>query len=401
VNGAENYTDIRLGYTPRELYVHLAVFDRHVWYDTTPSTATLSEWDSASLLVVTNNQRQGALSPEGYQFTAQLNNWEPRPAYQAAYQGSASGWLLASQPYTTTTSMRGELFNNNTIDDRGWTITYQVPFSSLGLSGPPAQGTMWGLAFKVYDRDDAAGTPIPAQAWPANAQMTNPSTWGEMRFGLPAYSAPPATNLSTLTIRHGLNGAVVTDAAVGGGTTCGDGLEYWTVWGATNYASREDFNIQNQMDVADWPCFSKYYVTFPLGALPAGKAILSATLTLHEFGGSDPSQAQRSLIQVLTVGEDWSEATLTWNNTPLPLENVSGAWVDPLPGFPGWPGVPFTWDLSLAVAQAYQAGKPLRLVLYSADGAYHSGKYFSTSDTGDWNQAARPALTITWGDPLP
>ena len=63
-----------------------------------------------------------------------------------------------------------------------------------------------------------------------------------------------------------------------------------------------------------------------------------------------------------------------------------------------WPGVERHWDLSGAVAEAYAAGKPLRLVLYEADMAYHSGKYFATSDTGEWNAQGRPKLKVTWGD---
>ena len=36
-----------------------------------------------------------------------------------------------------------------------------------------------------------------------------------------------------------------------------------------------------------------------------------------------------SYIQVLTVAEDWNEATLTWNNAPMAERNVAGTWVDP------------------------------------------------------------------------
>ena len=191
------------------------------------------------------------------------------------------------------------------------------------------------------------------------------------------------------------------DASVGGYTVCGSGVDFWTEWGDTNEAhynpERSDFNVQNQADVADWPCFSRYYVTFPLDLVPPGKAILSATLTLHQFGGSYPSQAQPSLIQVLTVGEDWDDAALTWNNAPLAMENVGAAWVDPLAVFPGWPGVPREWDVSQAVAGAYATGEPVRLVLYEADSAYHSGKYFVSSNTPDWNAEARPTLTVVWG----
>jgi hypothetical protein len=65
---------------------------------------------------------------------------------------------------------------------------------------------------------------------------------------------------------------------------------------------------------------------------------------------------------------------------------------------PAWPGIPWTWDVGKAVADAYAEGQPLRLVLYSADSNYHSGKLFVTSDTGDWNAAGRPALRVEWGE---
>jgi hypothetical protein len=197
-----------------------------------------------------------------------------------------------------------------------------------------------------------------------------------------------------------LNGAYVPDAHVGGHTNCGDpfGPLYFPNWGNANYAGYEQVNVQNQWDVADWPCFSRYYVTFPLSAIPAGKVVLSATLTLHQFGNSSPIDAEPSRIQVLTVAEDWDEGTITWNNAPLAVENIGSQVVDPIVGQANWPGVPRTWNVSRAVAQALAASQPLRLVLYSADGAYHSGKYFSSSDVPDWNAAARPTLRVWWGD---
>ena len=56
-------------------------------------------------------------------------------------------------------------------------------------------------------------------------------------------------------------------------------------------------------------------------------------------------------------------------------------------------------NISLAVAQAYANGEPLRLVLYSADSDYHSGKYFVASGTGEWNAVGRPTVTVEWGNP--
>lgn len=282
-------------------------------------------------------------------------------------------------------------------------MTFRIPFASLGRSGPPPEGTLWGLGLMVHDRDDAAGTPIPILTWPEALDPGGPATWGALRFGLPTYTPPPARPGGTLVIRHGLNGAVVRDAAVGGYTVCGDGRDLWTQWGETTEdfynPERSDFNIQNQIDLADWPCFSKYYVTFPLDALPPGKVILSATLTLHLFGNAGGADAPRSWIQTLTVAEEWDDRTLTWNNAPLAVANIGGTWVDPVTNDPGWPGIPYRWDVTEAVARAYATGQPLRLALYSADAGYHSGKYFVSSDVGDWNATARPTLTILWGEP--
>jgi hypothetical protein len=120
---------------------------------------------------------------------------------------------------------------------------------------------------------------------------------------------------------------------------------------------------------------------------------------MYQFGSASGPGISPSWIQVLTIDDDWSEATLTWNNAPLAKENISGTWVEPLSQFPGYPGVARQWDVSGPVAEALAAGQPLRLVLYSADSAYHSGRYFSSSDTGGWNATGRPTLLVTLGLP--
>ena len=265
------------------------------------------------------------------------------------------------------------------------------------------------MAVILHDRDDAAGTLIPDGTWPENVSENLPSSWGEFVFGLPTFTPPPATPRMTVTIRQGLNGASVPDSAVGGtldlegsgSTLCpGDSNYIWNQWGTANFSGAPRFNIQNQGDVADWPCFAKYYVTFPLDSLPASKVIISATLTLHEFGNAGAAgQAQPSLIQASIVSDEWYTNTLAWNNAPLAQENVSEGWVDPIANWPGWPGVPWTWDVGGAVAQAYASGKALRLVLYEADSAYHSGKYFLGSSEPDWDALGRPQLDVLWGDP--
>jgi hypothetical protein len=401
----ESYADVRVGYNDSHLWVYVAVFDQWLWYDETPAAADLTQWDAVTLFLKTGGNTGAAPGTDAYRFVAQLSG-DADPRYRLAWRGNESGWQTAPIAFEAQPGWRGDRLNdNNDTGDRGWAMAFNIPFASLGLSGPP-HGQRWGIAMRVHDRDSAAGPALPDKIWPEAMASDQPSTWAQLHFGLPTYAPPPLVVRGLATVYHKYKGANVPDGAVGGYTVCGDGMDFWTEWGQRVYYTFPnstdeygDFNIQNQADIADWPCFSKYYVTFPLPALPPGSTVVSATLTLHLFGGAgDPNQRPDSLIQVLTVNEDWNEATLNWNNAPLPLENVSRAWVKPVKGNVNFPGIPYRWDVSYAVAKAYAAGRPLRLAMYSADSDYHTGKYFISSDTGDWNEAGRPRLDIAYGE---
>lgn len=403
ISPTENYADVRVGYNSQELYLNVAAIDRAVWYDEQPSPGDLTAWDAVTLYLDVDGNQGSAPDGSSYRLTGQFSWWEPRAGYQAASRGGP-GWSATSLPFESEASWEGQ-GPNNSNGERGWGLTYHVPFASLGLSGPPAAGEVWGLALALHDRDDGAAAPLPDRTWPAGVDFSRPASWGELAFGLPVDAPPQVAPLGTTTIRHKLNGAVVEDAAVGGtiGNMCpGEGNFIYNEWGNLNFAGAKDFNVQNQRNIADWPCFAKYYVTFPLGSLPRGKAITAATFTLHLWGnsgGGEWGDPPRSLIQVSTVAGSWDESTLTWNNAPLAKENIARAWVDPYQGEIQWPGQPYTWDVRRAVAEAYAAGQPLRLAIYSADEPLHTGKYFTASDADDWDAKGRPTLTVTWGNP--
>ncbi len=397
VNPTSNYADVRTVYNDTQLIITLNIFDRQLWFDTSPTAVTLEQWDAVTLYLDLSGNTGSTPQSDSYRFVVQLR----QEANAATYQGNGSGWEATAVTFTPTTGWRGDGVNNG-AEARGWSATFKIPYSSLGLAGKPAEGTIWGLGLALHDRDDAAGSPIADQVWPETLNGGQPATWGQLHFGLPTYTPPPATPAGTTTIRHGLNGAVVADGHVGGQAVCGDPFNpnFFNGWGDANYAGDEQVNVQNQMDVADWPCFSKFYLTLPLDAVPAGKEIISATLTVYQFGNAGgPGEAEPSVIQALTVAEGWNESSITWNNAPLAVQNVARADVNPITNFPGWPGVPITWDVSGAVAEAIAVGEPLRLALYSADSEQHSGKYFTSSDTGDWNANGRPTLEVVWGDP--
>ncbi len=394
-----NYADIRVGYNNQQLYVYLAVFDRHLWYDEKPAASRLEQWDAVTLLLDTNTS-PNALSPSSYRFVGQLYGDEDAN-YRAVYRGSSAAWQLTNLSFGAKPGWRGNALNDNSDSDRGWAMGFTIPFSSLGLTSVPSHGTAWRMAVLLHDRDSLDDPVFPIQTWPPGAIDTDPGSWGFLNFGIPSYATTKTPSGSAIIRRPTKDSSLVPDADVGGAIAnqCpGDEYHIWNEWANRNYGTAPDFNIQNQSDVADWPCFAKYYVTFPLDSIPPGKTIVSATLTLHQFGNAGGPEARRSWIQVLTTLEDWQESTITWNNAPLAYENLGGSWVDPITNFPGWPGVPRTWDVSLAVVKAYQQGQPLRLILYEADSHYHSGKYFVSSNTGDWNVEGRPTLEVKWAD---
>jgi hypothetical protein len=404
ISPSENYADVRIGYNNSELVIYAAIFDRRLWYDTTPTIDDLTNWDALTLLLDTSSVSNPAPTSTAYKFIAQFSRSPEAAArtnYQAAYRGNGTGWVTQAISFSTISGWRGTETNDDT-NDRGWAMTFRIPFSSLGLTGSSLQGKIHHMSLILHDRDSGSGGPLAPKYWPKDSDSTEPATWAHIHYGMPAYISPPASNQQTTVIRHKLNGAAVPDAAVGGttGNLCpGDESFIWSTWGNLNFGKAADFNIQNQSDLADWPCFSKYYINYPLDSLPAGKVIVSATLTLYHWSNSGSlALAKPSYIHVMSAASNWTETSLTWNNAPLVRENFAAAWVPVQTGCT-WPCTPRTWNVSRAVAQAYQEGIPLRLVFYSTDSDYHSGKFFTTSDTGDWNAAGRPKLEVVWGNP--
>ncbi len=406
VGPSSSYVDVRLASTQTELAVYVTVFDRLLWYNTQSSQGNLTQWDSATLYLRAANGQTTNLDAGSYRFDSQFSLFESRSNYQAAYRGNGTAWSLSPVNFTTTAAYRGLGGPNTGNAQRGWVTILHIPYTSLGLSGVPAEGTVWNIGVAVHNRDSQAGPPLADEIWPASMNATQPASWAQLRFGIPVYTPPAKPVAGTTTIRNLLNGVTVPDGNVGGvvANQCsGDENFIWNSWGNANYAGQTGLNIQNQSNVDDWPCFSKYYITFPLGTIPVNKTILKATLVLHQWGGSGDvlggHPPQPSYIQVFTVGKDFNPATLNWNNGPQAMENVSAAWVNPETNYDvPWPKYERDWDITRALAAAYASGQPLRLAMYEGDSEFNSGKYFSTSTVQDWNATGRPTLIIQWGN---
>ncbi len=395
VTPATNSANVRLAYNNEGLAITLHILDRRVIYnENAAATSDLTQWDAVSLYLETQSTPSAAPGTNSFRFDSQLNHWQARTSFQRAYRWQNGAWQAADLSFTTETGFRG--YPNDQEDDRGWLDGFFIPFASMGLTAP-AQGAEWRMALVLHDRDEVAGAPLPAESWPERANLQQPATWARIGFGAPVYTAPNVNESKTLTLRHGVNGITAPDGEVGGHSECGGQFHpnYFNGWGDANYTGYVQINIQNQWDVADWPCFSRYYVDFPLTSLPATARVVSATLTMYMFGnaGYTAEDPKPSFIQVARVAGAWEENTLAWNNAPLVLENTSWTVVDPLRDGDPVPK-PVIWDVTEAVADALDANETLRLSLYSSDGDYHSGKYFWSANAGE---GVRPLLKITWG----
>jgi hypothetical protein len=247
-----NYVDGRVAYTPEELYLHLAIIDRRLWSDKTPTQSDLESWDAVSVYLNLDGPVGAAPGRRAYRFIGQLRWREESPAYQAAYQGDGQGWQLVQTPFSTEANWRGQGPNNDE-DDRGWWLRFRIPFNSLGLSSSPPEGSQWGLAVVLHDRDQQNGDPIVDQSWPATVDPSQPLTWGRLGFGLPAHY-PPGPHRWEAPSTPQLNGRWWWMAGRGG-TNCGTGMDYFQEWGEANYSGAGQVNVQNQFDVADFPAF--------------------------------------------------------------------------------------------------------------------------------------------------
>ena len=407
-----NYADVRVAYTASGLRVKTVVVDYYLWYSVNPSAATdLTQYDGVAVYLDTNHDRAASPQTDDYRFVSGVRYNSGDSRYRRQARGTGSGWNTAwAGSWSDFSGMQWNCNpgpNSNVCGiDFGWTSTITIPWQTLGLPGPPAQGTVWGLGVQLYDRDDnpPAGAVAP-EFWPETFNTNQPGTWGEVHFGYARYPPPPAAASGSAMIRAALpTDNTVEDAWVGGGGTCSGGHEGGS---DLNHGEHGALYVGTETAPTHFPCFNKSFLRFNLNAIPANKVILSATLTLHVWGNAgDVGQAQPSWVHLFTVNDPWLESGITWNNAPLAQENISAIWMYPYsqPGQIEWPGDPYTWDATQAVAEAYAAGQPVSLAIYGSDTAQHSSKYLTSSEVGlgdstpNWDIEGRPRLDVRWGE---
>ena len=409
-----NYADVRMAYTADALTVSVLVVDYYLWFNTNPQpNSDLTQHDAVALYLDTNLDRASSPKTDDYYFLEGLHTYptENAPAYRRQAQGTGTGWNAAWNGSWTDQvgwqwSDTGPNNNAGNIDF-GWAATFTIPWTTLGRSGPPPEGTLWGMGVVLYDRDNnpPAGYVAP-EYWPGTFVANNPGTWGELHFGNARYQSPHAVPGGTTVIRAATPlDNTVEDAWMGGGGWCSGGHEGGS---EVNHGNDQDLFVGSEIQPTHFPCYNKSYLRFALNSLPAGKVIISATLTLHHWGGANVAAGTSSYVWLSSVTDPWDEMTIHWNNAPLAQENLSMTRIPPKTTPLIWPGDPYAWDATQAVAAAYAAGQPVSFALYDSTTGRDSSKYLTASETGinddpsywNWNIEGRPKLTIVWGSPV-
>jgi hypothetical protein len=451
VSQRDNAVDGRIVWTEEGLLVRAAVFDRQIWDEAGP-TDDLSAWDSLTLQLDLDGEDDDKASIDARSLRIDAQARRHGTERTVVRRGEGGAWVPAGITPGELGARRDpgailleKAYRGGERDEsRGWHVVFFVGWRALGLSGPPADGQrVLRFAMRVFDRDDRAGTlrgaehtlpfalgaDAPPRDWgrielvPASVLSWTESGAGAGRsasayaIGAPAI-AYRAGSEWTVSIREGAmvgpRPAVVENAAVGASERLCSGDDAYNFgegrasWGGN--LTRAYFHVQEQADYADWPCFARAYVRFPLDGIAESAVVVSAQLVMHHkqpTSGGD--EGERSLVHVFHVGNGlrgrdvlWSEENLTWNDAPLPIENLAATWGDRTGVTQtGWDDLPeWRWDVTRAVRRAW-AERAVSFALQSSDSEYHTGKEFVRSeDFPDWGDPTqRPRLDLVLADP--
>lgn len=444
VDAKNNYVEARLGYDDSVLMMRVAVFDRKIYGS--QSEAQFEKSDALRILIDLDGHDKATIDDKSLRIDASMG-WHT-PTTTSVLSGAGGVWTRTDtvanekrEPRIDVIAAPRAYRGTSQNEVRGWHVEFLLGWKALGLSGPPKNAAAFRLGIEAYDSDSNDGSESGApQRWPGkNMNLMTPSTWGRVIFsergmatwdqsgsrpgqGMPAYyvglnsglsisadASVPSTMGNEIAIREGLNGQTTEAASVGAAKTLCSGDDAYNFgtgassWG--NETERKYFHVQNQDDYADWPCFSKIYLKFPLSSIPKDQRVVAATLRMyHGTPTSGGDQGARSLIQAFYVsntvsdGAPWTAANITWNNAPVPMANLAGTWGDRSGQELGWDKLPvWSWDVTPAVLTALTANDThISFALNSADTDYHTGKGFThPTDFKDWGrQDQRPTLVV-------
>ena len=324
----------------------------------------------------------GEVSPNGSYFDARLlfNPEGLRIRWQAFDQNVVPGDVVTftingnvfaaplsgNAQFTTGTRCTGPL------NCRGWDVTTSTPISYSQLAVAPSLGVTFPLSIDFTDVD--SGT-VNYTSWSGTGVVGDVAT-APLPLGPTVYKEYPVTS----------------DASIGGATDCGAPSypNYFPTWGTYTWDNSPYGNVQAQWDAADWPCYSKYAANIHIPDFE-GRKVVKAAIELHQFGnaGYEYGDTGTTVFQTFMLSSTFDAGSATWDNLPEPVRLLSRMPVTELPQecmFYCNPGVPYLFDVTAALEYTNTFG----IVMYTAAGQYHSGKYFYTS------HGAEPPVLKVW-----
>ncbi len=330
VDNTNNYADIRVFYRDESLRIFLNIFDRRLWFDTSPTQDTLEAWDAATLLLDTGS---GGPNPSAtsHRFVAQLNNSPgSRPVPDRVSGRRLRLDSSATTEFTSIAGWRGDGVNSG-AEARGWSVRFDIPFASLGTNVPPAADGCVAHGPRAA-RPGRRRRAARFRTRPGRSTQTGSGRLPgvNLRSTCAATHRPLPRPVESTTVRNGLDGAVSRRTPMSADTAP-----------AASPMSPTSSTV-GATPTMQATISSTYKISRTLPTGPVSPSIMSrsrwtvclldgpsrtGTLTLHLFGnagqGATP-EPQPSLVQALTVADNWNESTVTWNNAPLAAENVWG-----------------------------------------------------------------------------
>ncbi|MEM7332428.1 MAG: hypothetical protein AAF490_10065, partial [Chloroflexota bacterium] len=136
LSNTNNYADVRVGYNDENIVVQIPVFDRLLYFDNTPTVAELEDWDSVSLYLNLDGAVGNAPTTASYWFIGQHNKSQGSTTHYGVYRGNGTNWVQDSISFSLGSGTQASGFNDQT-NDRGYWVSFVIPFDSLGLAGKP------------------------------------------------------------------------------------------------------------------------------------------------------------------------------------------------------------------------------------------------------------------------
>jgi len=186
---ADDTNGLRVGtmFTTWDDYYFYAAFrvnDTNVVGTNNSTTSQPQQDDDVEVFFETNDAHDKVRTPQTYQMAVSV----AQGAYFSIGDGTKipKGKAVYSYKYAVTT--HGKL-NSANGTDKGYDVEMAIPWSEMGLAGPPQPGATWG--FNVISRDrDSEATPATrfyslSPKVKKRDDVQNPSKWSHITFAAP------------------------------------------------------------------------------------------------------------------------------------------------------------------------------------------------------------------------